>query len=298
MVFVKVVKNKAYFKRFQVKPRRRREGKTDYRARLKLITQDLRKYSAPKYRMVVRFTNRDIICQFVYARLEGDHILSAAYAHELPRYGIKVGLTNFAAAYATGLLLARRTLKQLQLDEVYVGKESADGEFFEVEPQGERRPFRAYLDVGLARTTTGNKVFAAMKGAVDGGVDIPHNEKRFPKYSKEEGFKPEELRRRIFGQHIAEYMRMLAEEDKSAYEARFSQYIKAGVGPDDLEEMYKQAHERIRADPSFEKKPKREVTKHRAFRQRKLTKEERMENWRKKLESDNRASTWLILRPI
>jgi len=58
MVFVKVVKNKAYFKRFQVKPRRRREGKTDYRARLKLITQDLRKYSAPKYRMVVRFTNR------------------------------------------------------------------------------------------------------------------------------------------------------------------------------------------------------------------------------------------------
>lgn len=228
--------------------------------------------------------SRDIICQFVYARLEGDHILSAAYAHELPRYGIKVGLTNFAAAYATGLLLARRTLKQLQLDEVYVGKESADGEFFEVEPQGERRPFRAYLDVGLARTTTGNKVFAAMKGAVDGGVDIPHNEKRFPKYSKEEGFKPEELRRRIFGQHIAEYMRMLAEEDKSAYEARFSQYIKAGVGPDDLEEMYKQAHERIRADPSFEKKPKREVTKHRAFRQRKLTKEERMENWRKKLE--------------
>ncbi|GJD08415.1 60S ribosomal protein L5 [Galdieria sulphuraria] len=271
MVFVKVVKNKAYFKRFQVKPRRRREGKTDYRARLKLITQDLRKYSSPKYRLVVRFTNRDIVCQFVYARLEGDHILSAAYAHELPRYGIKVGLTNFAAAYATGLLLARRTLKKLNLDEVYVGKESVD-------------------DVGLIRTTTGNKVFAAMKGAVDGGVDIPHNEKRFPKYTKEEGFKPEELRYRIFGQHIADYMRQLAEEDKTLYEARFSQYIKAGVGPDDLEEMYKQAHSRIREDPSFEKKPKREVTKHRTFRQRKLTKEEKKENLKRKIEKLAMAS--------
>ncbi|GJQ09837.1 hypothetical protein GpartN1_g1628.t1 [Galdieria partita] len=290
MVFVKVVKNKAYFKRFQVKPRRRREGKTDYRARLKLVTQDLRKYASPRYRLVVRFTNRDIICQFVYARLEGDHILSAAYAHELPRYGIKVGLTNFAAAYATGLLLARRTLKKLNLDEVYVGKETVDGEFFEVEPQGERRPFRAYLDVGLIRTTTGNKVFAAMKGVVDGGVDIPHNEKRFPKYTKEEGFNPEELRRRIFGQHIAEYMKLVAEEDKSLYEARFSQYIKAGVGPDDLEEMYKQAHSRIRADPSFEKKPKREVKQHRAFRQRKLTKEEKQENLKKKIEKLAMAS--------
>lgn len=36
------------------------------------------------------------------------------------------------------------------------------------------RPFRAYLDVGLTRTTTGNRVFAAMKGVVDGGIEVPH----------------------------------------------------------------------------------------------------------------------------
>lgn len=36
------------------------------------------------------------------------------------------------------------------------------------------RPFRAFLDVGLTRTTTGNRIFAAMKGALDGGIDIPH----------------------------------------------------------------------------------------------------------------------------
>lgn len=47
-------------------------------------------------------------CQIAYARIEGDMIVCAAYAHELPKYGVKVGLTNYAAAYCTGLLLARR----------------------------------------------------------------------------------------------------------------------------------------------------------------------------------------------
>lgn len=46
--------------------------------------------------------------QVAYARIEGDKIIAAAYAHELPRYGVRVGLTNYAAAYCTGLLLARR----------------------------------------------------------------------------------------------------------------------------------------------------------------------------------------------
>jgi large subunit ribosomal protein L5e len=58
--------------------------------------------------MVVRFSNKDITCQIAYARLEGDRVLAAAYSHELPKYGIQVGLTNYAAAYCTGLLLARR----------------------------------------------------------------------------------------------------------------------------------------------------------------------------------------------
>lgn len=58
--------------------------------------------------MIVRFTNKDIICQVAYAKIEGDVVVCAAYAHELPRYGVKVGLTNYAAAYCTGLLLARR----------------------------------------------------------------------------------------------------------------------------------------------------------------------------------------------
>jgi len=63
MAFTKVVKNKAYFKRYQVKYKRRRQGVTDYQARKKLCVQDKNKYMTPKYRMVVRFTNKDIVCQ-------------------------------------------------------------------------------------------------------------------------------------------------------------------------------------------------------------------------------------------
>merc|ERR1711860_82003 len=122
MGFVKVVKNKAYFKRFQVKYKRRREGKTDYFARKRLICQDKNKYNTPKYRLIVRFTNKDIICQIAYARIQGDVVICAAYAHELQRYGVKVGLTNYAAAYCTGLLLARRILKKFKLDKIYEGQ--------------------------------------------------------------------------------------------------------------------------------------------------------------------------------
>jgi ribosomal protein L18 len=74
----------------QVKYRRRREGKTDYRARLRLVKQDKNKYNTHKYRLVVRFSNRDITCQIVYATIQGDVVVAAAYAHELPEYGLKV----------------------------------------------------------------------------------------------------------------------------------------------------------------------------------------------------------------
>ena len=53
--------------------------------------------NAPKYRLVVRFTNKEVICQIVYARLQGDHVLVSARSGELPRYGINHGLTNWAA---------------------------------------------------------------------------------------------------------------------------------------------------------------------------------------------------------
>lgn len=166
MVYVKSEKSSAYYSRYQVKYKRRRQGKTDYRARLRLIAQDKNKYNTPKYRFIVRFTNKDIVCQIAYATVAGDQIIAAAYAHELPRYGLKFGLTNYAAAYATGLLLARRILSKFGLADKYVGLEEANGEDYtveELEEEGAPRPFVALLDTGLKRTSTGSRVFAALK---------------------------------------------------------------------------------------------------------------------------------------
>lgn len=58
-------------------------------------------------------TLRDLWLQIAYAKIEGDMIVCAAYSHELPKYGVSVGLTNYAAAYCTGLLLARRVSMNL-----------------------------------------------------------------------------------------------------------------------------------------------------------------------------------------
>jgi ribosomal protein L18 len=80
------------------------------------------RYNTPKYRFVVRFTNKDVICQIAYATVAGDVIVAAAYSHELPRYGLSVGLTNYAATYATGLLLARRVLTKFNLADTYAGQ--------------------------------------------------------------------------------------------------------------------------------------------------------------------------------
>ena len=122
MAFVKAVKTNAYFKRFQTKNRRRREHKTDYAARRALVKQDKDKYNTQKYRFIVRRTNSKIVCQIAYATIQGDRVLAQAMSTELPRYGVTVGLKNYAAAYCTGLLLARRLLKQVGLDTAFVGK--------------------------------------------------------------------------------------------------------------------------------------------------------------------------------
>jgi len=261
MGFVKVVKNKAYFKRFQVKFKRRRQGKTDYFARRRLICQDKNKYNTPKYRLIVRFTNKDIICQIAYARVYGDVIVESAYSHELPKYGIKVGLTNYASAYCTGLLVARRILHKFGLNDIYTGVTEASGEDFSVEDvDGQPGAFRCYLDIGLARTSTGAKIFGCLKGAVDGGLDIPHSHKRFPGYDAEsKEYNPEVHKNHITGQHVANYMASLLDEDEESYKRQFSSFIKEGVTGDSLEKMYRNAHAAIRADPARAAKPAKEI---------------------------------------
>jgi len=265
MGFVKVVKNRAYFRRYQVKFKRRRQGKTDYYARKRLTVQDKNKYNTPTYRLILQFTNKHAIAQIAYSRIEGIAIGCAAYAHELPKYGIKNGLTNYAAAYATGLLLARRHLKKLKLDNVYKGAEEINGEDYNAEKEGDNpNPFMAVLDVGLARTSTGAKIFAVMKGVADGGIYVPHSETRFFGYDPEsKEYNAEAHRDRIFGKHVAEYMKQLKDDDEDAYNRQFARYIKEGVNAENLEQVYKKAHDAIRANPDRAEKPAKQVQKKR-----------------------------------
>ncbi len=133
--------------RYKVPFRRRREGKTNYRKRLKLILSG-------KPRLVARKTLNHIIAQVVEARVEGDHVLVAAHSSELRKFGWLASCDNTPAAYLTGLLAGYRALK--------AGIKEA------------------ILDIGLHRPTRGARVFAVLKGAVDAGLKVPYSEEILP----------------------------------------------------------------------------------------------------------------------
>jgi len=287
MGFVKVVKSKAHFKRYQVKFRRRREGKTDYRARKRLITQDKNKYNSPKYRFIVRLTNSDVICQIAEAKIAGDRVISCAYAHELSDYGMPISLKNYPAAYATGLLVARRVLKKLKLDSKYQGNTGNVGEDYNVEELTDGpRPFFALLDVGLRRTTTGSRVFAALKGAVDGGIEIPHSDRRFVGYdSEQKKLDPEVLRKHIFGLHVTEYMTKVKTEEPQKYEKLFSQYTKKGIKADALEGLWQKVHKEIRSNPDPRRKPKEKPKQIKKYNKVRLSLAQRKSKIQQKLAS-------------
>ena len=92
-----------------------------------------------------RFVIQDTIAQIAYARLQGDVIICAAYSHELPRYGVKVGLTNYSAAYCTGLLIGRRILQKFGLDSMYEGQIEVDGDEFYEEADAEEKVTKNHI---------------------------------------------------------------------------------------------------------------------------------------------------------
>lgn len=140
--------------RHRVSFRRRREGKTDYRARLALIKSNLP-------RAVVRRTLKNINIQFIEYDVKGDRVLVAATATELKKFGWTRSTSNVSAAYLAGWLAGKRALQK--------GIESA------------------VLDMGLRRPSRGNKTFAALKGLLDAGVEIPHGEGIFPSEDRIQG---------------------------------------------------------------------------------------------------------------
>ncbi len=194
----------AHGPRYKVPRRRRREGKTNYYKRYIMVLSG-------KPRLVVRTTNKYVWVQVMVAKPEGDITVAAAHSRELvKKYGWLGGTKNTSAAYLTGMLAAYRALqKGVKL---------------------------AVLDIGLHRPVKGARVFAALKGAVDAGLEVPHSEEVFP----------EEYR--IRGEHIARYAKMLKEENPELYERRFGDYLRRGLEPEKLPEHFDEVKGKIVAE--------------------------------------------------
>lgn len=134
--------------RYRVPFRRRREGRTDYRARLRLL-------KSGRPRAVVRFSRGRVLVALTTYHPEGDRILAAAESRELTRIGFPSGRSvSTPASYLTGYLAGLRARAA-----------GADA---------------AVLDVGLRRPTKGGRLMGALRGLLDAGLTIPHGEERFP----------------------------------------------------------------------------------------------------------------------
>jgi len=189
---------------YRVPWRRRREGKTNYYKRVKLI-------KSGKPRLVVRRTLNYIIAQVVEARIEGDRVIAAAHSRELFKlYGWRGGGKSTCAAYLTGLLAGYRAILK-----------------------GVRE---AVLDIGLATPSRGSRVFAALKGALDAGLKIPHSPEVLP--SDE----------RVRCEHIARWAEELVESNPEFYKRQFSRYIARGLDPRELPSHFNEVLARIKAE--------------------------------------------------
>ncbi|VVB89132.1 50S ribosomal protein L18 [uncultured archaeon] len=146
--------------RYRVKFRRARDGKTDYRARKQLLI-------SRKPRFVVRKSLKNTSMQLILPEKEGDVTLVSANTADLKKYGYTGGTGNLPSAYLAGLLLGYRAKKKGQAE--------------------------AILDAGLYQVTKGGRIYAALKGAVDSGLEIPHDPEIFPSED------------RITGKHIDKY---------------------------------------------------------------------------------------------
>ena len=128
----------------KVQFRRRRQNKTDYLARKRFLESGIA-------RLVLRKTNRYIITQIVESKEAQDRVICSANSKELLEYGLPetYSIKNLSASYLTGYLCGVKAIKK-----------------------GIKK---AILDIGLLKSTKGNKIYAVLKGAIDSGLEIPHS---------------------------------------------------------------------------------------------------------------------------
>jgi large subunit ribosomal protein L18 len=141
--------------RYRVHFRRRREGKTDYRVRLRLLR-------AETSRAVVRCSGRRVRVAIVAYDPAGDRVVAAAESSELGRISFPAArFASTPAAYLTGHLAGLRAKNAGAQD--------------------------AVLDTGLHHPTPGGRLAAALKGLLDAGLSIPHGTEGLPKPDRLQG---------------------------------------------------------------------------------------------------------------
>ncbi len=169
--------------------RRVREGRTNYKHRLALV-------KSGKPRLVVRKTNRYVIAQLVEFKENGDHILVSVHSKQFAK--VFPALKSLPVAYVVGYALGKKAV--------------------------EKGYKEAVLDIGRKTPTKAMFAYAALKGALDAGMNIPYGEEVFDDS-------------RFKGEHIAAYAKMLKESDEAAFKKQFSKYLSAGVDPEKLPEL-------------------------------------------------------------
>ena len=122
--------------------RRKREGKTHYKKRLKLLMSD-------KHRLVVRRSIGNIQANIVAYDAKGDKIVLSAHSAELKKFGWKLNKGNLPSAYLVGVLLGKKA-KSLGIKS-------------------------AVLDLGLNKSVKGSRFYAVVAGALDADLEVPHN---------------------------------------------------------------------------------------------------------------------------
>src|SRR3989344_5855011 len=168
-------------KNYTVKLKRRRQNKTDYAKRVSYLKSN-------KLRMVIRLKNKNIILQIIKYDPKGDHTLVYVHSKEIEKLGWKQTKGNIPSSYLSGFLL---------------GKKAVNNNIKE-----------AILDLGLHKASPKSRIYAALKGALDAGLQIPHSKEVLPDEDT------------VSGKKIAEYLKILS---KSNEKKIFSNYAKLNI---------------------------------------------------------------------
>ena len=187
------------FKTRVVQFRRRREGKTNYKKRLNLL-----KSGIP--RLVVRKSLNHVNVQIATFLPEGDKVHVAVNSKSLEKLGWP-SKGNIPTAYLTGYMLGKKAL--------------------------EAGIKKAILDIGMQSPIKATRVYAALKGACDAGLDVPHSEDVMPDDEK------------VAGKDIEEYAKLLKEKDDAKYKRQFSKYIKEKVDPSSISSRFEEVKNKI-----------------------------------------------------